>query len=148
MTQSNMCVLHNTLCKDNFPADEKNSNSGSETSVGNPILKRNDEVFKLVLGNEHLGIRLEAGYDGGKDGGSDGGPGGGGLGFCLKFLLALRMRDRAAITLEKLWALVKRLVIRLVRGLTGSVTILLIVVSEDEDNKKDTHIFVGQESSG
>ena len=70
------------------------------------------------------------------------------MGFCLKFLLALRMRDRAAITLEKLWALVKRLVIRLVRGLTGSVTILLIVVSEDEDNKKDTHIFVGQESSG
>ena len=77
MTQSSVCFLHNTLGKNGFGTDERDSNSGSETSVGNVIysIQRSDnEVLELVLGDEQLRVRFEAGYDGGRNGGSDAGP--------------------------------------------------------------------------
>ena len=55
MTQTNICILFNTLCEDGFTADERNFNSGSKTSVGNiiySVLRQDDKVFKPVLGDE------------------------------------------------------------------------------------------------
>ena len=71
-----------------------------------------------------------------------------GLGFCLKFMQLFRMRDRAPITLESLWAWVKRSVMRLARGLAGWVVILLMFVSGSGDVRWDTHFLMGNESSG
>ena len=61
VTQSNMCVLYNTSCVNGLPADERNSNSESETSFGDIIhsnLRRDYEVFKFVLGNEQFGVSI------------------------------------------------------------------------------------------
>ena len=51
------------------------------------------------------------------------------------------MKDRAENTLKRLWVLVRRSEMRLVRGLTGSVITCLIVV------RKDAHFLIVQECS-
>ena len=90
-------------------------------------------MLELVLSDERLRVRFEAGYDGGRNGGSDAGPSLRRMRVLLKFLQALRRRDRAAITLERLGELVRRLEIRLVRGLTGSAITRLTVVSGGQE---------------
>ena len=73
MTQSSVCVLYNTPGENCLSADERDSDSGSETSVRN-VMDSDEEVLKLVLGIERLRVRFEAGYDGGRNRGSDAGP--------------------------------------------------------------------------
>ena len=94
-------------------------------------------MFKFVLGDEQFRFRFKAGYQVWD-----------GLGFYLTFLQALRMRDSAAITLEKLLVLVRRSEMRLERGLTGSFTTQLIFVSGSEDERMVAHFLIGQELFG
>ena len=127
MTYSSVCFQHNAI---------------------HSVLRGDDEVFKFVLGNECFRIRFKTGYDGWRDKDLMEFQIWDGLPFCFKFLLPLKMKDRAAITLERLCARTCSSVMRVARGLAGWAMILLMVFSGSGDNKRNAHFLMGQESSG
>ena len=119
MTQSNVCVLYNTPGKNGFPAVERDSDSGLETSVRNEIYsiqRSNEEVLKLVLGDEQLTVRFEAGYVGGRNGGSDAGPSLRRMKVLFEVSAGLQEKGQGSNHLGEAAGIGE---IRLVRGLTG-----------------------------
>ena len=79
MSHFRMCVPHNTFGQDGFLADQRDSDSGSETAIGdmiNTIQGLDDEVLEFVGGYDGLCCSGETLDDKGEDGGLNGAPGG------------------------------------------------------------------------
>ena len=71
-----------------------------------------------------------------------------GTGFCLRVLQALCMNVKAELTLERLWLLSRRLIIRSEDGLEDTVVTRLMVLEGRSFRGRDVQILIGQEVSG
>ena len=70
MSHFRVCVPHSTLGQDDFLADQRDSDLGPETAIGDvihAIQGLNDEVFKFVGGNDCLCCVGESLDDEGED---------------------------------------------------------------------------------
>ena len=79
MSHFGVCVPYNTLGQDGFLADQKDSDSGSETVIGdviNTIQGLDDKVLDFVGGDDDLHCSGKTLDDKGEDGGLNGAPGG------------------------------------------------------------------------
>ena len=72
-----MCVLHDALSQERFPTNQWDSNARTETSdldIVNTVLRLDQEMFQLVLGDEGFDRRIKTAEDGGKGCGADPSP--------------------------------------------------------------------------
>ena len=71
-----------------------------------------------------------------------------GLGSFLQVLQRLWMRNKADVTLERLWECSRRLMIRSEDTLTGAAIVRLMHEGGKESERRDVHSLIGQELSG
>ena len=79
MSHFGVCVQYNTLGQDGFLADQRHSNSGSETAIRDVIYTipgLDDKVLEFVGGDDGLRCSGKTLDDEGEDGGLDRAPGG------------------------------------------------------------------------
>ena len=78
MSHLEMCVLHNASSENGFFANQRDSNSRTETTIRDVVhtsQRLNNQVLELVVGYNDLCRIGNTGEDGGQDGGLDGAPG-------------------------------------------------------------------------
>ena len=71
-----------------------------------------------------------------------------GLGFCLRVLQFLWMNERAAITLERLWLSLRRLVTRSEDRLAGLAVMRLMVLGGTSFRGRVAQFLMGQDDLG
>ena len=92
MSHFRMWVPHNTFGPDGFLADQRDSDSGSETAIRDvihSIQRLDDEVFELVGGDDSFRCTGETLNNVGENGGFNRAPGGCRNGFRLRVLQLL-----------------------------------------------------------